>query len=577
MTLRNSIQPEDRRGMLRRALDARGFVRVIEAHNGLSGILGNDVRVTLPDGAEREFDGLWQSSLTDTAAKGYPDADIIGFDYRFQTIQEVLNVTNKPIVVDGDTGGEASHFEYVCSRLERAGVSAVIIEDKLFPKRNSLDAGARQTLEDPAVFATKIRRGKAVVRSPDFLVIARLESLIAGLGVGDALRRARLYLEAGVDGIMIHGNSADPSGIFEFCEGYGRLCDALGGRRPLVSVPTSYNQVTEDELRARGVNVVIYANHLLRASYRAMDQVARIILQNGRSFEADPFCVPVSTIFDVVGFSEIREKDSAFAPKRPRAIVPAAGPPPEALRERFGDLPSGAIPVAGQSLLEHQREALRAAGIERTTVVTGFAADRLPAVPGVETVHNPDFGSTYILDSLFRAEDRMEDGFVLAYADVLFSDALVADLLRRRQDIVLVVDRSYRDHPKKASKPGIELVATRRNPAETPRTLASGGNEVRSIGTRLDPALASHEFAGIAWFSPEGARTLRRVYHDCRAADRGGPFHSAESFARASLTDVLQEIVDRGYSVSVLEVTEGWVEIRDAEDHATSLELIAAC
>ncbi len=210
MTLLNNILPEDRRGKLRALLIEKKTVRVMEAHNGLSGLIANNTQVEGESGNKkilREFDALWESSLTDSASKGHPDIEVVSFDSRLQTINEILAVTRKPMIVDGDTGGEANSFEYTVTKLERAGVSAVIIEDKVFPKRNSLESGTQQTLQEPEVFAQKIARGKKIQATSDFMIIARLESLIAGHGLEDALKRARIYLKAGADGIMIHSKS----------------------------------------------------------------------------------------------------------------------------------------------------------------------------------------------------------------------------------------------------------------------------------------------------------------------------------------------------------------------------------
>ena len=226
MTLLNNILPEVRRGLLKKALNSGELVRVIEAHNGLSGIVANDAKVQGLDENNliaREFDGIWESSLTDSASKGHPDIEIVSFDSRLQTIHEILAVTSKPMIVDGDTGGEPNNFEYAVTKLERAGVSAVIIEDKVFPKRNSLEAGTSQEQETPENFAKKIRRGKTVQKSSDFMIIARIESLIAEAGMDDAKHRAKVYLEAGVDGIMIHSKQKSPDEIFEFAVFYKEL------------------------------------------------------------------------------------------------------------------------------------------------------------------------------------------------------------------------------------------------------------------------------------------------------------------------------------------------------------------
>ena len=304
----NGITPGARLSALKECINRKGFARILESHSGLSGIIAERARVE-KNGQVIEYDGLWESSLTDSATKGLPDASIVGYDSRVHTIDEVLNVTTKPIIVDGDTGGEPAQFEYLVKHLERLGVSGVIIEDKVFPKRNSLDGNASQKLEDPQIFAEKIKCGKEVTATEDFMIIARLESLIAGMGLDDALSRAEQYMRAGADGIMIHSSAKDPSDILAFAEAYGNLSRRLGTHPALVCVPTTYNSITDLELAARGFEIIIHANHLLRAAYKAMCQVAQNILENGRSLEADLMCAAVPEIFSSVGYDRITAKD----------------------------------------------------------------------------------------------------------------------------------------------------------------------------------------------------------------------------------------------------------------------------
>lgn len=308
MSIENRITPLDRLSSLRKCIARKGFVRILEAHSGLSGLVVENAQVQM-NGQVIEFDGIWESSLTDSATKGLPDASIVGNDSRAHTIDEILNVTTKPIIVDGDTGGDASQFEYMVKNLERLGVSAIIIEDKVFPKRNSLDGSASQDLEDPAVFAQRIRAGKDVTINDDFMIIARLESLIAGAGLEDALERAEQYIQAGVDGIMIHSSDRRPDDILAFAEAYGPLCQRMDRRPVLVCVPTTYNTITEAELIACGFNIIIHANHLLRSAYKAMNQAAITILESGRSLEVDPACAPVAEVFVTVGADRINRKD----------------------------------------------------------------------------------------------------------------------------------------------------------------------------------------------------------------------------------------------------------------------------
>ena len=315
MIVEKPVTPSERVSALRECIDRKGIARILEAHNGLSGIIAENARVQ-KNGRTLEYDGIWESSLTDSASKGLPDASIVGSDSRCHTINEIISVTSKPIIVDGDTGGEPAQFEYLVRNLERLGVSAVIIEDKIYPKRNSLDASANQDLEDPAAFAEKIQAGKKAAISEDFMIISRLESLISGAGVADALDRAEQYILAGTDGIMIHSNKSDPREIFDFTDAYKGLCHRLGRRPVLVSVPTTYNTISDDQLVAWGFNIIIHANHMLRAAYKAMSEVACAILAGGSSLDANPLCAPVSEIFACVGFDRITRNDRERAELR---------------------------------------------------------------------------------------------------------------------------------------------------------------------------------------------------------------------------------------------------------------------
>jgi len=573
MSLKRIIEASERRGKLKESLEQKGFLRIIEAHSGISGIIANEAQVTLKDGTAREFDGIWESSLTDSASKGYPDVELVGFDSRLATIQEILFVTDKPMIVDGDTGGDATQFEYMCSKLERLGVSAVIIEDKVFPKRNSLEDGVKQDLEDPDIFSTKIRRGKQVLYSNEFMIIARLESLIANKGIQDALHRAEKYLKAGSDGIMIHSKQSTPDELFEFARKYDELCQRIGIRKPLVCVPTTYNHITEEELRAKGFNIVIHANHMLRASYEAMEKVSRSILEHSRTLEANPFCASVQKIFDSVGFLDVKSKDQQYSQNRMKAIILAAGTPSEQFIKEFGEIPPCLIELKGKTILQRQVETLNNLGISEINVISGYHS-HLINYANCKKIVNKDFADKYILYSLFQAETEMKDGFILVYSDILFNESLIRELLYKKRDIVLVVDNSYSQYKKRIEKTSIELVITKINTGKSHRVLNPQENEVKMIGSKISKDLATHEFIGVAYFSPKGAEILNEVYGDSKNKYKNCMYQEAMNIDRAALTDILQEIIDRGYNVNILEINKGWVEIQSKEDYNTAVEMI---
>jgi len=283
-----------RKSRLKKSMDLKPIVRIIEAHSGISGIIAETTKIQV-DGEDKYFDGIWISSLTDSASKGKPDIELVDFTSRVQTIEEILEVTTKPIIIDLDTGGQIEHLSYMIRTLERLGVSAVIIEDKRYPKRNSLLEGQIHIQENIDKFCEKLKCAIQSRISNDFLIIARIESLIAGKSVMDALLRANAYIEAGADGIMIHSKEAEPTKLIEFCKRYKEFTN----KKPLILVPTSYNSYTEDKLKELGASIVIYANHLLRSSYKTMKEVARMILENSRSYEVNDKCASVKEIINI--------------------------------------------------------------------------------------------------------------------------------------------------------------------------------------------------------------------------------------------------------------------------------------
>lgn len=286
------ITPERRRKKIKRLLHAKSLVSVLEAHNGLTGLIVENASYK-----KKEFDAMWLSSLTHSTSKGKPDTQYVDITTMSQTISEIFEVTTKPMIVDADSGGITEHFKFTVRTLERLGVSAVIIEDKVGPKRNSLfGTEVKQSQDNIESFCLKITEGRKARVTEDFMVIARVESLILKQGLEDALMRAHAYVNAGADAIMIHSKEESSDEILEFC----RVFRAADNYTPLVVVPTTYNKITETELIKAGVNVVIYANHLLRSAYPAMVNVAETILKNERSYEASEACLPIKEILTLI-------------------------------------------------------------------------------------------------------------------------------------------------------------------------------------------------------------------------------------------------------------------------------------
>lgn len=288
--------PEFRRKRLRQLLNIRPVVKAIEVHSGITGLIAEKT-VVEHNGRLDQFDAMWISSLCDSTAKGKPDIELVDMTSRFRTIDDVTEVTTKPIIFDGDTGGLTEHFVYTVRSLERMGVSAVIIEDKTGLKKNSLfGTDVIQTQDSIENFSAKITAGKKVQLTDDFMIIARIESLILEKGMDDALERAYAFVKAGADGIMIHSRKKDPSEIFEFCDRF-RTDDK---KTPIVVVPSSYSSVTEEELYEHKVNIVIYANQLTRSAFPAMEMTAKDILIHHRAKEAEERLMPIKDIISLI-------------------------------------------------------------------------------------------------------------------------------------------------------------------------------------------------------------------------------------------------------------------------------------
>lgn len=288
--------PDQRRGRLRKLLSLKPTLSILEAHNGITGLIAENT-ITYQNGQSYQFDGMWVSSLCDSTTKGKPDIELVDMSSRMRTIDEIMEVTTKPIIFDGDTGGMIEHFVFNVRSLERMGVSAIIIEDKTGLKKNSLfGTEVEQTQDSIENFCAKIRAGRAAQRTVDFMIIARIESLILEKGMDDALERAFAYVKAGASGIMIHSRRKDPDEIFAFVEKF-READKI---TPLVVVPTSFNMVTEQEFARRGVNIVIYANQLTRSGFPAMKKAAETILENHRALEADQMCMSIKEILTLI-------------------------------------------------------------------------------------------------------------------------------------------------------------------------------------------------------------------------------------------------------------------------------------
>ena len=557
MTLRHRLLPAKRRKQLKELLTSKSGLRIIEAHNGLSGLIGTTTAIYDQQGNPQEFDGLWVSSLTDSAAKGHPDTEVIDTSSRLLTIQELLQVTNKLIIVDGDTGGQPTQFEYFCSKLENLGVSAVIIEDKKHPKRNSLEKDAIQILEDPNDFATKINRAKDICLSDDFMIFTRIESFIAGRDLEDAIHRASIYLDSKADGIFIHSNENTPDQIYAFMEAYQKLCNKKGFCKPVICVPTTYNQVTDKELFQKGFNMVIYANHQLRAAYKAMRNTCQSILTHHRSYEATQNIASVSDIMEAVGFPDVKTKDAQYKKNTTPVIILSAGKPSGFVGTEMENLSVSSIPIAGRPLLQRQLDTLKTTGLTNITLLTGYARDKLPEVK-VNEIHNGDFEKTKVANSLMTAHDKLSEGFIMIFGDIIFNTSLLSNyLLNIDSDILLLVDNSFNLHTRQSIKPTTDLVILKDNDLRKPNMLTK---HLADIGNNIPLEKATHEFIGIAKFSKHGAELLQKSYTKIE--------QTSSQMQPLDFNTLIKTLMADGAIVEALEINRGWSEVHTMSDIA---------
>ena len=548
-----------RAGQLRQMFKRPGIIRLIGAHNALGARIGE----------RAGFDGIWSSSFEISASHAVPDAGLLTMTEFLEAAQSMVSAVRIPVVADVDTGfGNAANVIRTVQKFEAAGVAAICMEDKLFPKVNSL-VGGRQELVPIAEFVGKIMAAKSAQSDPEFMLIARVEALIAGLGVEEALRRADQYVEAGADAILIHDKNPEPEAIIRFAR-------AWRARAPLVVVPTTFYRVTVQQLEQLGIKMVIYANQGLRAAIRAMERTYAEILKAGSSAPVEETIAPLSLVFELQGFPQLKSCEESFmsgGAGRIRAIIPAAGDHmhEHSIRNLTAEIPIAMLDINGKPLLQRQVEALRACGIGEITVVAGYKREKI-RLEGIQLAANEEWPTTGDMHSIICGAQDSDAATIIAYSDILFDQATVEKLLSSNGDINLLVDTSYR--PETYARRRRPTLVTLASPRSTPRVLAANPqNRVLRIGQNIEPAHAQAEYTGLAFFSKQGFALLRQVYQEALAERQNSPFHEAVSARMASLTDVLQELIDRGVPVGCIEVTSGWMEIHSFADYKLAHQL----
>jgi phosphoenolpyruvate phosphomutase len=507
--------------------------------------------------AEAGFDAIWASGFGISAVQAVPDANILTLTETLDAVRRICDAVDIPVVADCDNGyGNAINVMRTVTEFERAGAAGICIEDNEFPKRCSFYAGVRRDLVAPEEHARKVEAAVAARRSPEFAVIARTEALIVGMGLDEAMLRARMYAEAGADAVLVHSKAKDFAELAEF-----------GARWtlpvPLVAVPTTYPDVSLEELAGKGFRLAIFANQPLRAAIVAMRDVLRRMRETGKVSSVEGDIVPLEEVYRLVGVPELKANEKRFlfaGPEAPKAIILAAGTDTQTcLPDQDG--PRVMLDVKGKTILERQVESLQAAGIRDVTVVRGYMKDQV-VVGGATLVDNDRYLDTGEIYSLFRAESALAGPVVVLYGDIVFEQTVLERLLGTSADVAVVVDRSFPDLHRAghAAATRADLVVTDTPTAGRRWVAPEGGHRVLRIGPEVTADEAHGEFIGLAAFSAAGITRLREV-HAVLQDER------AEGLEQASLTHLLQAMIDRGSVVAAVEIHKGWMEIESFDDY----------
>lgn len=540
---------------LRELLKKDGPIVIAGAHNGLSAKL-----------VERAgFEGIWASGFEISASYGIPDANILTQAENLSIARQMVEAAAIPVVADCDNGyGNAVNTIHMVRQYEAAGIAAVCIEDNVFPKRCSFYAGVRRELATPEEHAGKIRAAKDTQRTEDFVVIARTEALIAGWGMEEALKRGRAYADAGADMILIHSKSKDPGEVLGFAKAWDR-------ETPLVCVPTIYKSATVSQLYDAGFKLIIFANHAVRSSIKAMRETLATLREKGHTGAVEDRVVPLDDVYDIIGVSQMNKDEKTYMPAGvdgAAAVVLAAGFEPN-LMPLIADKPRAMLDVKGKTILERQIDALNTCNIKDIAVVRGYKKE-LFQVPNVRFYDNDEYEKTGEVVSLMKATAELERRVIVMYGDVICDPGILEKLLKSPADITLVVDRSTSELPEKerASRVRdyvhVDAPATPVGERFVPQDVPS---LVKKIGSALGANEASGEFIGVMMLTQRGCQQLKDAWS--RARDRGAnaKLHEAPSVAQAKLTDLLHEVIAGGGEVRAIETYKGWMEIDTFDDY----------
>ncbi|MBA5778747.1 phosphoenolpyruvate mutase [Stappia sp. F7233] len=524
--------------MLRSLLTGPGTNFIMEAHNGLSAKIVE----------EAGFDGIWASGLSISAALGVRDNNELSWTQVLDVLEFMSDATSIPILVDGDTGyGNFNNFRRLVKKLCQRQIAGVCIEDKVFPKTNSF-LGDGQQLTEIEEFCGKIKAGKDNQEHDDFSIVARIEALIAGRGMDEALRRAEAYADAGADAIVIHSKKADPDEILTFC----RLWDH---RVPVVLIPTKYYRTPTDTLREAGASLIIWANHNLRSSIQAMRATSARLKQHETLIDVESEVAPLNDVFSLADAGELEEAETRYlsGQARPNAVVLAATRGDD-LGDLTADQPKCMLNVRGEAILGRQLRALSRIGASEPFVVAGYRAEAID-LPGINKVVNADYERTGEAASLYAARQALNGDCIISYGDVVYRPFFLNLLMERQEDFVILVDPNWMEKRETRNAESRDLVKL--SAGDAGELHADAEPLLVDIGPGV--ADADGEWVGLLRTSANGARRLKAELE--RMREDG-------SLDRAELGTVLKRLMARGEEIVALTVSGNWMNINDLLDLA---------
>ena len=522
-----------------RNLFKKKLIRIVGAHDGLSAKLIG----------ESGFDGVWASGLEISASYGLPDANILTMSEYLERAVEMNEATSLPVIADCDTGyGNVNNVIHMIEKYEKAGIAAVCIEDKLFPKVNSFIEG-RQDLADIEEFCGKLRAVKNTQKNPDFMVFARVEALIAGWGMKEALKRANSYSESGADGILIHSKKKDNKEILEFCKKFKK-------KKPIIVVPTTYPKFNEKDMPKHGIRLVIYANHVLRSTIKAVSETLQILNKKKELSSIEKNIVPLAKVFDLQGMTTLKDNEKNYlktSKSDTQLLIPAAGsPPPKPKKvDKFiaENYPVSLIKIKNKTILEMCIESAKRNDISKIKLITGFKSElfnKYKNLKDLKIIKNSEFKKTAQMDSIIKGLDANLNSIVV-FSDLIVEKEILQRLMSSDNDISLAIDIINNN-----TSDFCDFVTTQKKPIKDGRILTQHrANVIKKIQKGSNFSESGYEFVGISYFSKKGSRLIINEYKKLKKKSNYVDFNR-----------LINHLINKNIKVNAIEINGGWMEIR---------------